>query len=66
MRPEANRYAVTPLMAMPIAATTITVFPATGSGWNRRMALSHPIAPTAIKRKPALNSAARIELPWRP
>ena len=66
LRPAANSQAVTPLTTMPIAATTITVLPATGSGWPRRRIASQEIAPTVSSRKTALNSAARIDEPRRP
>ncbi len=49
-----------------MAATTITVPPATGSGWTRRSTASHITAPMAISRNTALNRAARIEEPRSP
>jgi hypothetical protein len=51
---------------MPIAATIITVFPATGAGSASRRTASHEIAPTASRRNMALNRAARIDEPRRP
>jgi hypothetical protein len=65
-RPEAKSQAVKPLTAMPIAATAITVPPATGAGSSRRKIASQAIAPTARSRNTALNSAARVDEPLKP
>ena len=51
---------------MPMAATITTVLPATGSGEANRWIASQAIAPTDIKRKMALKSAARMDEPRRP
>jgi hypothetical protein len=64
--PAANSQAVSPLIAMPMAATIITVRLATGSGEPSRSTASQEIAPTVISRNTALNSAARIDEPRRP
>ena len=66
MRPDANSRAVMPLTAMPIAATTITVSPTTGSGAAKRLIASQAIPPIATSRMIALNRAARTVEPRRP
>ena len=58
--PEAKSQALMPLIAIPIAATTITVTPATGAGWISRWMASRKIAPVANSRRPPFISAARI------
>ena len=54
------------LIAMPTAATIITVPPATGSGAPSRRIASQEMAPTVISRNTALNRAARIDEPRNP
>ena len=66
LRPEANRAAVAPLMAMPMAATTITVGPATGPGTTRRCRASVTTPPVTSNRVVALNRAASMEVDRRP
>ncbi len=66
LEPLTNSHAVSPFTRMPMAATTITVTPATGSGWMRRRIASQITAPMAISRNTALNRAARIEEPRIP
>ena len=55
-----------PLMAMPMAATIMTVTPATGAGWISRWIASRKIAPVASIRRPPFVSAARIVVRPRP
>ena len=66
LRPRRNIRAVAVLIAMPTAATQITVVSATGSGRPRRCTASHRIMPTATSSSTALNSEARMELRLRP
>lgn len=49
------------LMAMPIAATIITVLPATETGSRNRGMASQPMPPEAPSRKLALIKAAKID-----
>src|SRR5262249_53163802 len=65
-RAAATRRPVAPLTATPAAATIITVRPATGAADAKRPTASHAMAPTAVSRNTALNSAARIEELRRP
>ena len=61
-----NIRAVAVLIAMPMAATTITPVVATGCGSISRRTASTEIAPSASSNSPVLASAARIELAFRP
>ena len=55
-----NNQAVTPLTATPIAATTMTVTAAIGSGADSRIAASHASDPMASSRTTALMKLAMI------
>ena len=66
LAPERNISAVAVLIAMPIAATQITVVSATGSGCARRWTASHRIMPTASSSSMALASEARMEVRFKP
>ena len=57
---------MTPLMAMPTAATAIMVTPAAGCGCISRSTASQAIAPVTSASSTALASAARIEDERRP
>jgi len=48
-------------MAVPAAATQMTVVVATGAGLPRRRIASQPMPPTAPRRIRALSRAARME-----
>ena len=56
--PRMKSRAVIVLMMTPIAATAITVGPATGSGARRRWIASQRIAPQAVSKSTALARAA--------
>ena len=66
LRPRRKSIAVPALMTMPMAATIITSFPATGSGSKKRWIAPSAIAPVATSRNTALNNAARMDVPRRP
>ena len=64
--PDMNSAAVTPFTTTPMAATTITVSPPTGSDDCRRWMASSASAPIANSSSMALASAARMEARAQP
>ena len=61
LRPDMNRSAVAVLTTMPIAATIITVPPATGAGSEKRRIASTAITTIAMSSSRAFRNAARID-----
>ncbi|MNT75519.1 hypothetical protein D3C72_2144220 [compost metagenome] len=61
LRPDINKSAVAVLIAIPTAATHMTVLPMIGTGELNRWIASQAITPIALSRNMALKRAARIE-----
>ena len=64
--PAISSHADRPLATMAMAATAITVHPATSPGSDSRRTASQAIAPVAISSSTALTSADRIEAERKP